>query len=159
MYNNQKRVELVKRRIYERNCQQQRHGIYGLSAACMVLFAFLAGTLHVVAGHTQMAAQGMYGSVLLYKDAGSYVLVSVVSFVLAVAVTLCCIRLRERMNYRKRRTKEMEGKITGTGKRIMTMMLSVIMVTGIFAGMKLEVRAAKNYSIDLSDPGSFMFAL
>ena len=65
MYNNQKRVELVKRRIYERNCQQQRHGIYGLSAACMVLFAFLAGMLHVVAGHTQMAAQGMYGSVLL----------------------------------------------------------------------------------------------
>ena len=53
----------------------------------------------------------------------------------------------------------MEGKITGTGKRIMTMMLSVIMVKGIFAGMKLEVRAAKNYSIDLSDPGSFMFAL
>ena len=49
MYNNQKRVELVKRRIYERNCQQQRHGIYGLSAACMVLFAFLAGMLHVVA--------------------------------------------------------------------------------------------------------------
>lgn len=33
------------------------------------------------------------------------------------------------------------------------------MVTGIFAGMKLEVRAAKNYSIDLSDPGSFMYAL
>ena len=53
----------------------------------------------------------------------------------------------------------MEGKITGTGKRIMTMMLSVIMVTGIFAGMKLEVRAAKNYSFDLSDPGSFTYAL
>ena len=35
MYNNQKRVELVKRRIYERNCQQQRHGIYGLSADCL----------------------------------------------------------------------------------------------------------------------------
>ena len=48
MYNNQKRVELVKRRIYERNCQQQRDGIYGRSAACMVLFAFLAGMLHVV---------------------------------------------------------------------------------------------------------------
>lgn len=122
MYNNQKRVELVKRRIYERNCQQQRHGIYGLSATCIVLFAFLAGTLHVVAGHTQMAAQGMYGSVLLYKDAGSYVLVSVVSFVLAVAVTLCCIRLRnrergvrdrkKRMHYRKGRTaqNEKEGK-------------------------------------------------
>lgn len=53
----------------------------------------------------------------------------------------------------------MEGKITGTGKRIMTMMLSVIMVTGIFAGMKLEVRAAKNYSFDLSGPGGFTSAL
>ena len=53
----------------------------------------------------------------------------------------------------------MEGKITGTGKRIMTMMLSVIMMTGIFAGMKLEVRAAKNYSFDLSDPGGFTSAL
>ena len=51
----------------------------------------------------------------------------------------------------------MEGKITG--KRIMTMMLSVIMVTAIFAGMKLEVRAAKNYSFDLVSPGSFAFAL
>ena len=52
----------------------------------------------------------------------------------------------------------MEGKIIGTGKRIMTMMLSVIMVTAIFAGMKLEVRAA-DYSFDLSSPGGFMFAL
>lgn len=53
----------------------------------------------------------------------------------------------------------MEGKITGTGKRIMTMMLSVIMVTGIFASIKLDVRAAKNYSFNLSDPGDFTFAL
>ena len=118
MYNNQKRVKLVKRRIYERNCQQQRHGIYGRSAACMVLFAFLAGTLHVVAGHTQMAVQGMYGSGLLYKDAGSYVLVSVVSFVLAVAVTLCCIRLRDRergLRERKRKNElpEREDKRDG----------------------------------------------
>ena len=50
----------------------------------------------------------------------------------------------------------MEGKIAG--KRIMTMMLSVIMVTGIFAGMKLEVRAA-DYSFDLSSLGGFMLAL
>ena len=35
----------------------------------------------------------------------------------------------------------MEGKITGTGKRIMTMMLSVIMLAGIIAGIKLDVKA------------------
>ena len=51
----------------------------------------------------------------------------------------------------------MEGKITGTGKRIMTMMLSVIMVTGIFAGIKLDVRAA-DYSFDLSSPCGFTLA-
>ena len=105
-------ILVIQIEIYERNCQQQRHGIYGLSAACMVLFAFLAGMLHVVAGHTQMAAQGMYGSVLLYKDAGSYVLVSVVSFVLAVAVTLCCIRLRDR----ERGLRERKGKNASTEK-------------------------------------------
>lgn len=51
----------------------------------------------------------------------------------------------------------MEGKIAGTGKRIMTLMLSVIMVAGIFAGIKLDVRAA-DYSFDLSSPGGFTLA-
>ena len=40
------------------------------------------------------------------KDAGSYVLVSVVSFVLAVAVTLCCIKLRDRERGVRDRKKE-----------------------------------------------------
>lgn len=52
----------------------------------------------------------------------------------------------------------MEGKIAGTGKRIMTLMLSVIMVAGIFVGIKLDVRAA-DYSFNLSSAGSFMYAL
>lgn len=51
----------------------------------------------------------------------------------------------------------MEGKIAGTGKRIMTLMLSVIMVAGIFAGIKLDVRAA-DYSFDLSNLSGFMLA-
>ena len=51
-------------------------------------------------------------TVLLYKDAGSYVLVSVVSFVLAVAVTLCCIRLRDR----ERGLRERKGKNASTEK-------------------------------------------
>ena len=35
----------------------------------------------------------------------------------------------------------MKGKITRTGKRIITMMLSVIMLAGIIAGIKLDVKA------------------
>ncbi len=38
------------------------------------------------------------------------------------------------------------------GKRIMAVMLSLMMVAGIFAGMKLDVRAAINYVFDVTDP-------
>lgn len=41
----------------------------------------------------------------------------------------------------------MEGKITRVGKRIMAVMLSLIVVTGIFTGMKLDVWAATDYII------------
>ena len=62
----------------------------------------------MVAGHTQMAAQVMYCSVLLFIYALIYVLLSVFSFVLAVSVTLCCIRLRDR----ERGLRERKGKNT-----------------------------------------------
>ena len=44
----------------------------------------------------------------------------------------------------------MEGKITRIGKRIMTLMLSLIVVTGVFTGMKLDVKAADTYSFDVT---------
>ncbi len=45
----------------------------------------------------------------------------------------------------------MKSNIVRTGKRIMAVMLSLMMVAGIFAGMKLDVRAANTYTagIDL----------
>lgn len=38
------------------------------------------------------------------------------------------------------------------GKRIMAVMLSLMMVAGIFAGMKLDVRAAISYVFDVTNP-------
>ncbi len=53
----------------------------------------------------------------------------------------------------------MKGKITRAGKRIITMMLSVIMLAGIIAGIKLDVKAdGRAYFFDFSDSNGFKFA-
>lgn len=95
MYDTEKRVELVKKRVLEKYRRKERRGICRLSALCMALFAFLVGTVHTAAGQTQITARGMYGSILLHEDAGGYVLVGVISFATAVMITVLCIRLRE----------------------------------------------------------------
>ena len=96
MYDTEKRVELVKKRVHEKYRRKKRRGICRLSALCTALSAFLVGTVHTAAGQTQITARGMYGSILLHEDAGGYVLVAVVSFVTAVVFTLLCVKLRER---------------------------------------------------------------
>ena len=96
MYDTEKRVELVKKRVLEKCRRKKRRGIYRLSALCMALFTFLVGTVSAAVGQAQVTAQGMYGSILLHEDAGGYVLVGVVSFATAVVITVLCIKLRER---------------------------------------------------------------
>ena len=96
MYDTEKRVELVKKRVHEKYRRKERRGICRLSALCTALSAFLVGTVHTATGQTQITARGMYGSILLHEDAGGYVLVGGISFATAVMITVLCIRLRER---------------------------------------------------------------
>ena len=112
MYDTARRVALVKKRVRENTRRKQRRGVYGLSAACMLLFAALIQAEGVVVGQGQTAAQGIFGAMLLRKDAGGYVLVAVVvTFAVAVVLVIACIRLREREKRRngdKEREKESE---------------------------------------------------
>jgi len=101
MYDTARRVALVKQRVRENTRRRQRHGIYGLSAACMLLFVVLMQAAGTVVGPGQPAAWGVFGAMLLREDAGGYVLVAVVSFAAAVVITALCIRLRIRENQRK----------------------------------------------------------
>ena len=101
MYDTARRVALVKQRVRENNRRRQRRGIYGLSAACMLLFAVLTQAANTVIGPGQTAAWGVFGAMLLREDAGGYVLVAVVSFAAAAAITALCIRLRIRENQKK----------------------------------------------------------
>ena len=101
MYDTARRVALVKQRVRENARRRQRRGIYGLSAACMLLFAALMQAAGTVVGPGQTAAWGVFGAMLLREDAGGYVLVAVVSFAAAVVITALCFRLRSKENRRK----------------------------------------------------------
>mgnify|MGYP007115715596 FL=1 len=101
MYDTARRVALVKQQVRENTRRRQRRGIYGLSAACMLLFAVLMETAGTVVGPGQTAAWGVFGAMLLREDAGGYVLVAVVSFAAAAAITALCFRLRNRETRKK----------------------------------------------------------
>ena len=101
MYDTARRVTLVKQRVRENARRRQRRGIYGLSAACMLLFAALMQTAGTLVAPGQTAAWGAFGAMLLREDAGGYVLVAVVSFAAAAAITALCFRLRNRENQKK----------------------------------------------------------
>ena len=101
MYDTARRVALVKQRVRENTRRRQRHGIYGLSAACVLLFAVLMQAAGTVVGPGQPEAWGVFGAMLLRQDAGGYVLVAVVSFAAAAAITALRFRLRNRENQKK----------------------------------------------------------
>ena len=101
MYDTAGRVALVKQRVRENTRRRQRRGIYGLSAMCMLLFAVLTQAVGTVAGPGQPEAWGVFGAMLLREDAGGYVLVAVLSFAAAAAITVLCFRLRNRETQKK----------------------------------------------------------
>ena len=101
MYDTARRVALVNQRVRENTRRRQRCGIYGLSAACMLLFAVLMQAAGTAVGPGQTAAWGAFGAMLLREDAGGYVLVAVVSFAAAVVITALCFRLRIMENQKK----------------------------------------------------------
>ena len=67
----------------------------------LLLCAALMQTAGAVVGPGQTAAWGVFGAMLLREDAGGYVLVAVVSFAAAAAITALCFRLRIRENQKK----------------------------------------------------------
>ena len=101
MYDTARRVALVKQRVRENTRRRQRREAISLSAVCMLLCAALTQAADAFAVQGQTAAWGSFGAMLLREDAGGYVLVGVVSFAAAAAITALCFRLRNRENRRK----------------------------------------------------------
>ena len=101
MYDTAIRVALVKQRVRENTRRRQLRQVGGLSAVCLLLLAALTQATGTVIGPGQTAAQGVFGAMLLREDAGGYVLVGVVCFAAAAAITALCFRLRNRENQKK----------------------------------------------------------
>ena len=117
MYDTARRVALVKQQVRENTRRRQRREVISLSALCLLLFTALAKGADALIVQGQTAAQGMFGAMLLREDTGGYVLVAVVSFAAAAAITALCFRLRNRENQKKDGTdktnpQEQEGKTT-----------------------------------------------
>ena len=89
------------RSVRENTRRRQRREAISLSAACILLCTALTQAVDAFAVQGQTAAWGSFGTMLLREDAGGYVLVAVVSFAAAAAITALCFRLRNRENRRK----------------------------------------------------------
>ena len=66
MYDTARRVALVKQRVRENTRRRQRRGIYGLSAACALLFAALMQAADAFAVQGQTATWGVFGAILKF---------------------------------------------------------------------------------------------
>lgn len=96
MHDTAAHVQMVKKRIHQRQRTHEKHSIYSLSTLCVLLSALLVGMTSWFSGGEQMIHIGMYGSMLLHENAGGYVLVGVVTFTAAVIITVLCIRYAEK---------------------------------------------------------------
>ena len=91
------RTALVSARVRALKRRRDRQSLMGLSVISVCLFAALAETIGRFSGTVHGLPSGdLTGSSLLADSAGGYVLVAVIAFIAAVAVTTLCFRLRGR---------------------------------------------------------------
>ena len=95
------RITLVNSRVREQRRAAAKRSITVLSSVCTALVVCIVGFIGSFANATQGDVVGLYGSSLLFSDAGGYVLVGIISFIAAVAITLGCISYRRKSEQRK----------------------------------------------------------
>lgn len=106
MYDAGERVRRIKLRGRKLGLKGENRLIGGLLSLCVTLSAFLVGIIGNMAGKGYCYVEGFYGSTLMYENAGSHVLVGVISFAAAVVITVLCIRNREKNKKNKNSKKD-----------------------------------------------------
>ena len=66
MYDTEKRIELVKKRMHEYHRRQERRTVCRLSVLCTMLFLSLVGAMGIMQSRP-INATGMYGTILLHE--------------------------------------------------------------------------------------------
>ncbi len=96
MYDTTERVRRVKLRAEELRRKGEKRLIGSLFTLCAMLSIFLVGAIGNIGGRGGYTVPGFYGATLMYEDAGSYVLVGIISFVSAVTITMLCVRSKDK---------------------------------------------------------------
>lgn len=94
MHDTTERIERVKLRVKKLQRTSETRLINALSVLCIILSLSLVGVIGVMTGGSWGTISGLYGTMLLYEDAGGYVLVGVIAFAVAVIITTLCLRYR-----------------------------------------------------------------
>ena len=90
-------VTIVENRIQRRKIRKLRRSIASLSALCAALLGLAVFSLYSFISFGEVGNyHSVYGTLMISDEAGGYVLVGVLSFFVAVAVTLLCIYLKRR---------------------------------------------------------------
>lgn len=97
-------VMIVENRIQSRKIRKLRRSIVSLSALCAALIGLAVFSLYSFISFSEVgSSHSVYGTLMISNEAGGYVLVGVVSFFVAVAVTLLCIYIKKRKESEKER--------------------------------------------------------
>ncbi len=102
MLDTESRVDLVVSRARSRRRVQEKRSIRLLSSACAVLTLCIIGLVTSLSQPGMGDVVGLYGATIFYDQAGGYILVALVSFVAAVAITLGCRAYRRNTESRNR---------------------------------------------------------
>lgn len=97
MINTESRVTLAREKAKIIRKQREKVVIHELMLICSILgILWIAVYAEMIRGIPKQLDTQMYGSMVLSDNAGGYVLVGVISFVAAVALTLLCLKYRNR---------------------------------------------------------------
>lgn len=94
MYDTQTRVRLVKRYATNRRRRQQKIWINSLYIGCCALGFLNVSLIAYLGGDVgyRTREDWLFGATMLKSDIASYVVVAVVSFVLAAVITIICMK-------------------------------------------------------------------
>ena len=96
-YNLDESVMIVEKKIQNRKIRKLRRSICSLCALAAILVGLAVFSLYNFISFGEVGhSHSVYGTLMISNEAGGYVLVGVVSFFAAVALTLLCLYIRRR---------------------------------------------------------------
>ena len=97
MRTNRQRIDLMHELAYKKKRKIEERMIKTLGAVSFFIFALLVGWIYIADGRMHSIADADFaGNSLLSADAGGYVLTAVIAFIAAVAITVICVKIREK---------------------------------------------------------------